>query len=514
MVSRFFLLTVLLQLLFISSSIYAQCTAGYNYAATTTSVAFTSTATGNFDFITYDYGDGNSDVGINNPTHVYAQEGVYVVCQFIQELNGNCFDVFCDTVFTENGTCTANMDWFATGLTVDFFNGSLGDYDSVAWTFGDGNISSDLNPTHSYINGGIYNACLQIFSGGGLCDSVCETITVDSIVGGGCTPDFSSSIAGQSVAFTNLSTGSYNAQFWDFGDQIGTSTQSNPTYNYFAPGTYEVCLLVFDTAGGGCFDQVCQNVTVGGGGGGGGGGLCNANFDYETNGLELTLENKSTGLFFTAIWDYGDGSFPGISETYTYAEPGEYEVCLTILNPFPFCTDTYCELIEVFDFDCEPDFTYSFNPTTNSFSFKNTTEIGNVTSVEWEFGDGNSSTFANPTYNYNLPGIYEVCLYTYDGDDLCGFVCKDIEVYPLGTNQLSEDQISIFPNPTEGRFTIANLPEGKKKINLMDLSGRFIWSANTHDLIFDADLSIAPGNYVLSISTDETTAVHFRLLVP
>jgi PKD repeat protein len=512
MVSRYLLPTLLIHLLLINSDLLAQCSAGFNYSSNNTSVAFTSSASGNFNFITYDYGDGNSDVGINNPTHVYAEEGVYVVCQLIQDLNGGCFDAFCDTVFTENGTCSAYMNWFNTGLTVDFFNGSLGDYDSVYWSFGDGNASIDFNPIHTYASAGVYNVCLQIYSGGGLCDSICEPVTLDTVAGGGCTPDFTASIAGQSVAFTNLSTGNYNAQFWDFGDQIGTSTQSNPTYNYFAPGTYEVCLLVFDTAGGGCFDQICQDVTVGGGGGGG--GLCNANFDYETNGLEISLENQSTGLFFTAIWDYGDGSFPGINGTYTYAEPGEYEVCLTILNPFPFCTDTYCELIEVFDFNCEPDFTYSFNAATNAFSFKNTTEVGNVTSVEWAFGDGNTSTFANPTYNYNLPGVYEVCLYTFDEDDLCGFVCKEIEVYPLNTSEFAEGQILVFPNPTEGRFSISNLPSGVKRFELRDLSGRLIWGDKSSDLAVDVNLILASGNYILTVISDVDLASHFRLAVP
>ena len=37
-------------------------------------------------------------------------------------------------------------------LTVSFTNTSLGDYTSVLWDFGDGSISTELNPTHTYQN--------------------------------------------------------------------------------------------------------------------------------------------------------------------------------------------------------------------------------------------------------------------------------------------------------------------------------------------------------------------------
>lgn len=492
------------------ASLSAQCTAGFNYSASGASVDFTSTASGAFTFISYDYGDGNTSNGTSNPTHVYAEEGVYIACQIIQDFGGSCFDVLCDTVFTENATCSADFDWFDSGLSVDFIDFSLGTYDSLSWEFGDGNTTGELDPTHTYATPGSYTACLSLYEQGVLCDSICKTVSVDSTGGGGggvCVAQFAADIAGLTVAFTNQSIGNYNTQLWDFGDQLGTSFQNNPTYTYSSAGTYEVCLLVLDSNGGACFDEYCMDVTVGGGGGG---GACTADFSYETDGLTIDMEDESTGLYLTALWDYGDGGFPSFDPSYTYDEAGEYDVCLTIVNPFPFCTDTYCETVEIVELTCDASFEYSFDPATNAYSFSNTTTEGNVTSVEWEFGDGNSSTFANPTYNYNAPGVYEVCLSTFDEGNLCGSVCRDVEVYPLSIAEAQNQSIQVFPNPNQGSFTIQGLSKEGGMAVLRDLAGRVV-HATRLDASTNLELDVSSGTYVLEVQSNGE--VHYQRLV-
>ena len=47
------------------------------------------------------------------------------------------------------------------GETVDFTNNSV-DYDTVLWDFGDGNTSTDINPSHIYTQAGTYQINLQI----------------------------------------------------------------------------------------------------------------------------------------------------------------------------------------------------------------------------------------------------------------------------------------------------------------------------------------------------------------
>ncbi|MDX1652536.1 MAG: S8 family serine peptidase [Brumimicrobium sp.] len=87
-------------------------------------------------------------------------------------------------VATEDFTLNANPTVPAAGfnsapsfLTVDFFNLSTG-ANSFSWDFGDGNTSTDFNPTHTYAANGTYNVCLTAYSD---CDesTVCNDVTVN-----------------------------------------------------------------------------------------------------------------------------------------------------------------------------------------------------------------------------------------------------------------------------------------------------------------------------------------------
>jgi hypothetical protein len=53
-------------------------------------------------------------------------------------------------------------------LFVSFTNQSTGDYDTCAWTFGDGGTSSSCtNPTHTYATLGFYTVALTVSGPGG-----------------------------------------------------------------------------------------------------------------------------------------------------------------------------------------------------------------------------------------------------------------------------------------------------------------------------------------------------------
>src|SRR6185295_14813645 len=51
-------------------------------------------------------------------------------------------------------------------LTVTFTNLSAG-ADTYAWDFGDGNISTNTNPTETYTNAGVYSVTLTAVGAGG-----------------------------------------------------------------------------------------------------------------------------------------------------------------------------------------------------------------------------------------------------------------------------------------------------------------------------------------------------------
>ncbi len=369
-----------------------------------------------------------------------------------------------------NAQCQVDIDVFPSGLDIFYSNNSTGQYDSLLWDFGDGTTSTDSFGIHTYAAPGTYWACFYLFFNGSVCDSLCDSIEV---MNSNCMADFTSSSNGLNVQFANFSTGSFNEVFWDFGDGFGFSDELNPAYTYITAGTYEVCLEVFDTNGS-CFDFYCEDITVSGGGGGGGGG-CAADFIATTNELEVNCQNLSTGNYTNELWSFGDGSFPSASSSHVYSAPGTYNVCLTITNILAGCFDLYCEDVTVSEFTCETDFTYSFN-SANAFQFQNTTPAG-FTDVEWSFGDGNSTSFLNPSYTYNAPGTYEVCLKTFDGEFLCGEECKEVDVYPLGISDRAQQGLQIYPNPSDASqvFVKWSSMNGEPwQVEVMDLTGRVL----------------------------------------
>lgn len=326
-----------------------------------------------------------------------------------------------------------------------------------------------------------------------------------------CTADFDAASSGLTVNFSDQSIGGYDAVYWDFGDGFGESEDFNPSYTYFAAGTYEVCLYIYDE-GGFCEELFCEFVTVAGGGGGGGGG-CEADYSYVADQLSIAFTNESSGGLFST-WDFGDGSTPAFEEnpTYEFDTPGTYEVCVTVLNPFPFCTDTYCEFVDAKEYNCEPIFTHSSNEL-NAFTFVNTTEVGNVTSVLWSFGDGNTSAFNRPTYTYNALGMYNVCLTTFDQGSECGKTCEDIDVFPVGIEELSVKDFRILPNPNNGSFRLLLSEDAMAfKFTVLDLSGRAIHSAgNTSgESQVDFALDLPAGAYFIQ-AEDESSSKQINL---
>jgi outer membrane protein assembly factor BamB len=130
-------------------------------------------------------------------------------------------------------------------------------------------------------------------------------------------------------------TGSaYDSLVWHFGD--GTlSNDPSPSHLYAEPGSYQICVEVFNACGA---DQVCSTLTI-----------CTkpeAAFSYGRDQLELSLGYSSSAPYDSLVWHLGDGSTAtGPSVSHLYAEPGSYEICL---YAYTLCgVDSACEQIEL-----------------------------------------------------------------------------------------------------------------------------------------------------------------------
>lgn len=128
--------------------------------------------------------------------------------------------------------------------------------------------------------------------------------------------------------------------------------------------------------------------------------------------LTVAFVDNSTGSISAWSWDFGDSSSSTAQNpAHEYTTPGTYTVALTVTGPGGSDTQTRVAYITVTE--PVPEANFSGSPQTGVVpklvSFTDLSS-GNITSWNWEFGDGGTSTAANPSHEYTTPGTYTVAL--------------------------------------------------------------------------------------------------------
>lgn len=216
-------------------------------------VSFTNGASPNSQGWTWTFGDGSPSTTTANPVHVYPAAGTYTVCLYVSNSCG--FDTLCQTVTITCSMPTSGYVAQVTNSVATFNDVSIG-AQSWFWNFGDGITSTLQNPTHTYTQSGIYQACLTVTNFCGT-NTSCQNLVI------ACNapqPQFAFQFGASTVGFTDLSVNSPTTWFWAFGDG-SVSTQQNPSHGYLFAGQYYVCLTASNACGSASF---CQwiNVTV------------------------------------------------------------------------------------------------------------------------------------------------------------------------------------------------------------------------------------------------------------
>ncbi|RDV15808.1 T9SS C-terminal target domain-containing protein [Pontibacter diazotrophicus] len=134
--------------------------------------------------------------------------------------------------------------------------------------------------------------------------------------------------------------------------------------------------------------------------------------------------------------------------------------------------------------------------------------------VEWNFGDGTTSTDIHPSHTYKEIGMYEVTLTASDSlGCVQSVITKQLQVY--------SDQVTVFPNPTD-QFLIITLTRpidwndsaSSPRLTLTDMAGKSV-SPPSHvsdsDLYYDVS-TLAAGVYIAHIMYNNTSSVK-RILV-
>jgi gliding motility-associated-like protein len=135
---------------------------------------------------------------------------------------------------------------------------------SWEWTFGDGNISSQQKPTHTYGDTGSYLIKLVVNRGEACVDSAIAIANVYP----GFFPNFGFAglCATKPTQFSDSTKTVYgfvNSWRWDFGDITATNDTSrlqNPAYSYPTTGTRNIRFIV--TSNKGCIDTLFKEITI------------------------------------------------------------------------------------------------------------------------------------------------------------------------------------------------------------------------------------------------------------
>jgi len=374
-------------------------------------VTFADYSAGDITSWSWTFGDGGTSTS-QNPSHQYTSAGDYDVSLTVSD--GTNSDDTTKTDYITASTPPAPVAAFSgtptsgtTPLDVDFTDASTGSITSWSWTFGDGGTSTVEDPSHQYTTGGDYTVVLTVTGPGG---SDNETKTDYITANQPASPDFeadrTSGSAPLLVSFTDKTTGcadtwKYDFQNNDFDDWSDSQT-GNTTWTYDTPGTYSVKQTVRDCESSDYFYETKTNyITVTAG------SEPNADFSGSpTSGdaaLQVTFTNLTTGTFNEYVWNLGDGTTSTeYAPVHTYGTAGQYSVSLDVNGPQGSSAEQKYFYIEVTQ-PGAPTAAFTADDTQGTYPHTvNFTDLstGSITSWEWDFGEGDSSTAEDPQYTY------------------------------------------------------------------------------------------------------------------
>ena len=393
----------------------------YSVTEGTGSVTFKLTNVSDEASVKWNFGDNETSTELN-PTHVYKKSGTYTVVVTIAD--GDVYQltqsVTVNVTDNVNNAPEAAFISEVNGKTVKFTNKSSdkdGDQLSYVWDFGDGQKSTDANPTHVYADYGNYSVKLTV-SDGKTESSITNPVKVSS-ENNPPVPEFSYTEENGLVKFTNTSNdpdGDELSYVWDFGDNT-TSTQVSPEHQYAKSGAYTVKLTANDGAATvtkehsvnvSIIDPVVNHKPV-------------AMFSYSAAQNVVTFTDGSTdadGDQLSYVWDFGDGqSSTAKNPQHTYeAKNASYTVKLTV-NDGKLASEEFTQNVTVTMENNSPvaKFSVSVDRYTATFTNNSEDQDGDELTYSWNFGDGATSTEKNPKHTYAANGNYTAKLTVSDG---------------------------------------------------------------------------------------------------
>lgn len=298
------------------------------------------------------------------------------------------------------------------GETVSFTDTSTGGPTAWTWEFGDGAFATGPKVSHAWSIPGSFRVSLRVENA----SATSSASTTIEVVGSGAPAPpkadfrYSSSrvVVGDTVTFTDRSTGKPTDLRWNFGD--GTSaTGPTATHAWRVAGTYSVTLTATNAQGNDTsapaiitvFDRVEQPTAIIGGGAA-----------AAKVGQTVFYFSRSTGNPTDLKWTFGDGTTAiGDIVSHVWARPGTFTVTLEASNSAGSNTATSSITISEVAQRPEARFVASADRAEENQAIRFTSlSTNSPTRLDWDFGDGTTGTGSTVMHAFRKAGVYTVTL--------------------------------------------------------------------------------------------------------
>ena len=422
---------------------------------------------------TWDFGDGTVIAGADSICYTYLRTGLFYP-QLVLDNGLGCVYAMPLGSLWVNGM-VAYFKNNNTGLcgagTVQFTDSSYGTttVQSYRWDFSDPtsgaqNTSTQANPTHYFANAGYYRVIENIVSANGCVNADTQTVMINKLPlpvvivvnPGPCGADTVKFIAqtNDSAIITGIS--------WNFGDPgsglANTATALHAQHYYSNPGSYTVTLTATD--GHNCTADSTATIVVH--------QKPLANFTAGNKCLNAQpvtfLSNSQNANSYH--WSFGDGTQGNlINPTHTYTGAGIYSASLIVQNQF--CADTFSSSVNIYSLPVAA-FTLSAIDYCGAPQIINiNNNSSNAGNFVWSFGNGNSSTLANPVANYSDTGSFNILLSAISAHGCIDTISHSIMIHSkpaagfLVSDVCANHQPLVFNNiTTHGNYYSWNFGDG------------------------------------------------------
>ncbi len=279
--------------------------------------------------------------------------------------------------------------------TVSFTNTSIRNPQTFLWSFGDGNTSSQINPTHVYNGPGTFIVKLVVCNGNG-CDSTQSALSITQTDGPkapSCRPATVAYCCGVGITSFTLGSFTFTSPNAAEGYQDRTCNATFPSLS-LSNSSFSMSVSV----GTGFPEKVAMWIDF------------NDNGVFESN--ELLTSGISSAGSYSATFSISNAPITGKKLRLRVGSDFNDGTPLSPCGPIQVGQfEDYSVFIQPVSSAPVSNFTVNnpLNCTTGAFSF-GSTSTNLPTSYLWYFGNGATSTLANPTYTYPFTGIYTVSL--------------------------------------------------------------------------------------------------------